>query len=297
MAAPARRTARPRRGARRAALRLHLVEERLTAPPSSAGVADMGARDLETQIGRQHAPGRQHRRDARHDDPREAELAGDVGRVQPGGAAEGEEREAARIDAAAHRDEPHPLGHVGVDDAMDALAPRPAGRCRARAAIGSTARLGRGAVEPRAAAEEARRVEVAEHEIGVGDGRGGAAPTVAGRTRNGAGALRPDMQDAAGIDPGDRAAAGADAGDVEAVAARRDGRRRAPVARLAPRRSTISQMSVLVPPMSNGIRSRARRSGARRGRCRRPRRPAPTAPRRRRAAPPRRSARPRHATG
>src|SRR5205814_4373592 len=39
----------------------------------------------------------------------------------------------------------------------------------------------------------------------------------AGGPRRGAGAFRPDMQDAAGIDPRDRAAAGADRGDVEAA--------------------------------------------------------------------------------
>ena len=52
-----------------------------------------------------------------------------------------------------------------------------------------------------------------------------AALAVAGRSRHRAGAFRPDMQDAAGIDPRDRAAAGADAGDVEAVQARCGGRR------------------------------------------------------------------------
>ena len=41
-----------------------------------------------------------------------SELARDVGDVQPGRAAEREQREAARIDAAPHRDEPDALGHV-----------------------------------------------------------------------------------------------------------------------------------------------------------------------------------------
>ncbi len=77
--------------------------------------------------------------------------------------------------------------------------------------------LGGRQVEPAVAAEEIVRVEIAEHEVGVGDGRLGAALAVAGRSRHRAGAFRPDMQDAAGIDPRDRAAAGADARDVEAV--------------------------------------------------------------------------------
>ena len=77
--------------------------------------------------------------------------------------------------------------------------------------------LGRGGVELARAAEEIRRVEIAEHEVGVGDGGGLAALAVAGRPRHRAGALRADMQDAASIDPGDRAAASADRGDIEAV--------------------------------------------------------------------------------
>jgi hypothetical protein len=77
--------------------------------------------------------------------------------------------------------------------------------------------FGRRSVETAPAAEKARRIEIAEHEIGVGNGRSGAAGAVAGGSRDGAGALRTDMQDAAGVDPGDRAAARPDTGDVEAV--------------------------------------------------------------------------------
>ena len=213
----------------------------------------MGARHLEAQIGRQHAPGRQHRGDPRHDDPREVELAGDLGRVQPRGAAKGEQREAPRVDAAPHRDQPHPLGHVGVDDAMDAVRrgqPIDAERC----GDAVDRRLGRAPVEPAPPAEKARRVEIAQHQVGVGDRRLGAALAVAGRARNRTGARRADMQDAALVDPRDRAAAGADAGDVEAVERDRvagDAAVRWP-GPAAP--STISEMSVLVPPMSNGIR-------------------------------------------
>ena len=170
----------------------------------------MGARDLEAQIGRQHAPGRQYRGDARHDDPRETELAGDVGGVQPGRAAKREQREAARVDAAPHRDEAHPLGHVRVDDAVNAArGGEPVDAERGGDSIDRA--LGQPCIEPPFAAEEIRRVEIAEHQIGVGDGRLAAALAVAGRARHRAGALRPDMQDAAGIDPRDRAAAGADA--------------------------------------------------------------------------------------
>src|SRR5271167_2799411 len=80
----------------------------------------MAARDLKPQIGRQHAPGRQHGGNPWYDDPLEVELAGDIGRVQSRGTTEGEHREIPWIDAAADRDEPDSLGHRGVDDAMDA---------------------------------------------------------------------------------------------------------------------------------------------------------------------------------
>ena len=78
-------------------------------------------------------------------------------------------------------------------------------------------RLSGGAIQHAPSAKKARGIEIAEHQIGVGHRRSIAAAAVAGGTRNRAGALRPDMQDAAGIDPRDRPAAGADAGDIEAA--------------------------------------------------------------------------------
>jgi len=66
-------------------------------------------------------------------------------------------------------------------------------------------------------AEKARRIEIAEHQIGVCDGRRVAAGAIAGGTRNRTSTLRANMQNAAGIDSRDRVAASADAGDFEAV--------------------------------------------------------------------------------
>ena len=54
------------------------------------------------------------------------------------------------------------------------------------------------------------RIEPAEQQIGVGDGRLGAAAAVADRAGIGAGAFRADLDQARGIDARDRAAAGAD---------------------------------------------------------------------------------------
>ena len=62
----------------------------------------MRARDLEAKVRGEHPPGREHRGNARHDDPRQIELARDLGRVQSRSAAEGEQREMPRVDAAAH---------------------------------------------------------------------------------------------------------------------------------------------------------------------------------------------------
>ena len=164
------------------------------------------------------------------------------------------------------------------------------------AAMPVDGRLGGRTVEPAPPAEKGRRVEIAEHQIGVGHRRGTAAVAVAGRARNRTGALRPDMQDAAGIDPRDRAAAGADAGDVEAV--ERDACGRRPGGR--PPGSAGRRRSARCRCWSRPCRTGSdcpRRGGAPHRRCRRRRRRGRRAPRRRRAGPPRRSARPRHATG
>jgi hypothetical protein len=62
-------------------------------------------------------------------------------------------------------------------------------------------------VERQLSAEEECGIEPAEHEVRVGDRRLLAAPAVAGGSRDCARALRPDLEEAAGIDPSDRAAA------------------------------------------------------------------------------------------
>ena len=78
-----------------------------------------------------------------------------------------------------------------------------------------SARARRRDIERLRAAEEIIRIEIAADEVGVGDGRPRAAAAVAGRARIGAGALRPDVEEAAAVDPGDRAAAGGDRRHVE----------------------------------------------------------------------------------
>lgn len=63
------------------------------------------------------------------------------------------------------------------------------------------------------AAEDVSFVERAEQQVGVGDRRQFAAAPITGRTRRGARALRPDLQQAVLADPGDGAAAGAQGAD------------------------------------------------------------------------------------
>jgi hypothetical protein len=136
--------------------------------------------------------------------------------VQPGSTTKGQQGEMPGVDTAAHGDEPHPFGHRRVDDPMD--APRRGEPIDAeRGGDAVDCHFGGRPIKAAPAAEKARRIQISEHQIGVGDRRLVAAAPVAGGPGNRAGAFRTDMQNAAGIDPGDRAAAGADAGDVEAV--------------------------------------------------------------------------------
>ena len=65
------------------------------------------------------------------------------------------------------------------------------------------------------AAEIIVRIDAAEHDLGVGIGRLGAAGAVAGRARHRPHALRADIENAALIDPADRATAGADVDGID----------------------------------------------------------------------------------
>ena len=126
------------------------------------------------------------------------------------GAAEREERELRDVLAALDRVDARRRRHVLVDHLVDAP-----GRAHAveaeRPADPRLDRARRGlAVEAHLAAEEERRIEIAEHQIGIGHGRLVAALAVAGRPRIGAGAVRPDLEQPERVDPGDAAAAGAD---------------------------------------------------------------------------------------
>ena len=79
-------------------------------------------------------------------------------------------------------------------------------------------------VEPHLAAEEISGIEPAQHQIGVGHRRLGAAAAVAGRAGHRARAARPDIEAVLVVEPGDRAAADADLENVDDVAADREAR-------------------------------------------------------------------------
>ena len=168
-------------------------------------------------------------RRARDEDLRHAELLGDRGGVQRAGAAEGEQGEVARVDAALDGHDPHRADHLGVRDADD-----PGGAVLDRQAelVGQRLRPPR-ARRPRrarrrrpAASSGSRWPRTRFASVTVGSV---AAAAVAGGSGLGARRARPDAQRAARVAPADRAAARADGVDVD------HRQRERPAADLAPR--------------------------------------------------------------
>ena len=111
-------------------------------------------------VGGREAERGEHAAGARAEDPRDAELVGDRGGVQRPGAAERQQREAARVDAALDRHDAQRADHLRVRDAHDArgaLAPPQAELGGERADRRASPRS---RVERDAAGERPRRVEV-----------------------------------------------------------------------------------------------------------------------------------------
>ena len=115
-------------------------------------------------------------------------------------AAEGDQGQSARVDAALDRDRTQRPDHVGVGQLADALG----GALGGQAERGRDLALDRGAgeigLEPKRATGEAGRVEQAEGDVGIGDRGQGAALAVAGGSGLGAGGARPDLEQAALVD-------------------------------------------------------------------------------------------------
>ena len=141
------------------------------------------------------------------------ELAHRAGMNRPG-AAKGEQRKPAMIDATIGGMGAHGGRHGFGNDAIDAAGG--VGQIGAELVAQALDRgFGGRLVELHAAAEEIVGIEQAQHDIGVGDGRLGAAAAIGSRTRRRAGAARADLKKAEIVDMGDGTAAGADLDHVD----------------------------------------------------------------------------------
>ena len=177
------------------------VRERRVQPPRDLrGVLD---------VAREHPFGGEDRRVGRDEDRFRADVVTVEDRVRRAGAAVRDEDAVPRVMSLLDRRLADQVGHLRVDDPEDAdrdllrLHPELLAHLRERAQRELP-------VELHPAAEKRARVEIAEHEVGVGDGRVRPAEPVARRPGVRAGALRPDSQEAALVDPGDAAAPRAD---------------------------------------------------------------------------------------
>jgi hypothetical protein len=162
------------------------------------------------QVRDQHAGRAEYRRLARDQHERNLELARDRSGVDRARAARNDEDELARIVAALHRHDTECGRHVRVDDLVDTVGrTRDVEPERLRDVFLDRSLRSR-TVELELTAVESLRVEVAKHEVGVGDGRQRAAATVARRTRLRARARGGPPRATPGLDPRDRAAARTD---------------------------------------------------------------------------------------
>ena len=177
--------------------------------------AQLGADVVVHHVGAEKAERRERAGARRHQNAPHAELFRHRGGMHGAGAAERQQRERRKIDPALGGEHAHLVGHAHVDDALDAGGGGEHVHLERIGDVGLERRARGRDVELLRAAEEIVRVEKAADEIGVGDGRPRAAAPVAGGSWIGAGALRPDIEEAAGVDPGDRAAARRDRGHVE----------------------------------------------------------------------------------
>ena len=166
--------ARPRSCASRPSRARHRGLLQIVAAREPPDIADMRAARLVAQRRRQHAPGGQDGSEIRHDHAGHLEQTRHAAGMQPGRAAEAQQREVARIDALRHGREPDPSAILTlmISTMPSAMRSRESpSSCRER----DRGRLGRCAVELAAAGERTLGIEPAEHEIGVRHGGLGAA--------------------------------------------------------------------------------------------------------------------------
>ena len=134
--------------------------------------------------------------------------------MQRAGAAEGDHGVVARVLAALRRDNLNCPDDVGVGDADRAVGDLFDAHAEASGKRAEGFLCGVG-IDLHLAAEEGFAADRVTHKVGVGHGRLGAAALVTGRPRVGPGALGPDTQHAALVDPDQTATAGADGVDIE----------------------------------------------------------------------------------
>jgi hypothetical protein len=174
-----------------------------------------GLHEVVAHVGDHAAERRGDAGEARHDRAREADLGDQRAGVQRAAAAEGHVGEARRVMAALDRDEADGAGHAAVRDPHDRLGRREPVEPEGRADMGLDREARRLGVEARETADRPLGVDPAEHDVRVGHGRAVVAAPVGDGAGVGARALRPDLQEAARVDPGDRAATGADRRDLD----------------------------------------------------------------------------------
>ena len=155
----------------------------------------------------EQAQRREGARPRRHEYAAHVELFRDGRGVDGPGAAERQQREGREVDAALGREHKHFVGHAHVDDFAHARGGFHHAHAKRFGDLVVDGGARRGGVEFLRAAQEIIGIEIAAHDIGVGDGRVGSAASVAGGAGVGAGALRADGQETRAVDPRDGAAA------------------------------------------------------------------------------------------
>ena len=143
----------------------------------------------------------------------DSEFGGQLTGMHRSRAAKREQRETTRVEAAFDRDQPHRASHVRVDHPNHAQRGRIGGAFHraAQMADGAHRTIGK---QAHPAAQKIGCHQPSRDQVGVGYGWF-LAMSIAGRTGVGPGALRPDLERAALIDPRQGTAAGAHGMDID----------------------------------------------------------------------------------
>ena len=168
-----------------------------------------GEPEIELLLGHHQPQRRTHAGAARDDHARDLERAGEAAGMQRTRTAEGDQRIAPRIAPALDRDDAHRALHSGIGHRMDAPGRLFEIKAERGADLAQDRRPRRLLLQAHRPAVEIARVQIAEHQIGIGDGGLAAAACIADRPRLGPGTVRPD-RDQAHFGARDAAAAGAD---------------------------------------------------------------------------------------